>query len=64
MGEEKGRALGMPVDKFIDEAYKGLVSGNDQIIIGAVGPADVFNEIVDKRREAFDNLTKMMRSHF
>lgn len=64
MGKEKGRSIGMPVDKFIDEAYTGLVSGNDQIIIGAIGPADVFNDIVDKRREAFDNLTKIMRSNF
>jgi len=46
------------------QAYKGLLSGSDQIVIGVVGPADVFSDIVDKRRDAFDNLTKMMRSHF
>jgi hypothetical protein len=53
MGEDHGRQLGMPLGAFTDEAYKGLASGNDQIIIGAVGPADTFNEIIDKRRTAF-----------
>lgn len=52
----------MPVDQFTDEAHKGLLDGKDQIIIGAIGPADTFNEIVDKRREAFENLAKLMRS--
>ena len=60
MGEQ-GRQLGMPVDAFTDEAYKGLASGSDQVVIGSIGPADTFNEIVDKRRTAFENLSKMMR---
>ena len=60
MGEQ-GRQLGMPVDAFIEEAYKGLASGSDQVVIGSIGPADTFNEIVDKRRIAFENLSKMMR---
>ena len=60
MGEQ-GRQLGMPVDAFTDEAYKALASGSDQVVIGSIGPADTFNEIVDKRRTAFENLSKMMR---
>lgn len=63
MGEEQGRNLGMPVDKFTDTAYKGLVSGKDQIIIGTVGPEETFHEIVDKRRTAFENLAKIIRLH-
>ena len=61
MGEEKGRQLGMPLQVFTDAAYKGIESGKDQIVIGAIGPANVFNEIVDKRRAAFQNLAKMIR---
>ena len=61
MGSETGRQLGMPVDKFTDAAYEGLASGKDQIVIGAIGPAETFNEIVDKRRLAFENLSKLMR---
>lgn len=63
MGKEKGRAMGMPVDKFVDETYNGLVSGRDQIVIGAIGPVDTFNEIIDKRRTAFENLAKAMRGN-
>lgn len=61
MGEEAGRKLGMPLDVFTEEAYKGLVSGNDQIVIGSVGPADTFNEIIDKRRAAFTSLAKILK---
>ena len=61
MDHGTGRQLGMPVHAFVDEAYKGLVSGSDQVVIGSIGPADTFNEIIDKRRNAFQNLAKMMR---
>lgn len=61
MGPGTGRELGMPVGAYVDETYKGLVSGSDQIVVGSIGPADTFNEIVDKRRNAFENLAKMMR---
>ena len=30
-----------------EEAYKELAAGNDQIVIGGVGPAETFNEIID-----------------
>ena len=62
MGEEKGRAFGMPLGQFTDLAYRGFVEGKDQIIIGAIGPEDVFNDIVDKRRAAAEHLTQVMRS--
>ena len=58
MGSEAGRKLGMPLDQFTNQAYDGLISGSDQIVIGGIGPN--FQEIVDKRRGAFDLLTKMM----
>lgn len=48
MGEEAGRRLGMPLNAFTEEAYKELAAGNDQIVIGSVGPAETFNEIIDK----------------
>lgn len=61
MPGESGRQLGMPIKAFTDQAYEGLASGKDQVIIGAIGPADTFHEIVDKKRNAFENLSKMMR---
>ena len=51
----------MPLGAFTNEAYKGLASGSDQVIVGSIGPSDTFNEIVDKRNTAFQNLAKMMR---
>ncbi|KAL1962132.1 hypothetical protein VTN77DRAFT_536 [Rasamsonia byssochlamydoides] len=61
MGEAAGRSLGMPLNDFIDIAYRRLVGGEDQIVVGAVGPTETFHEIIDKRRTAFTNLAKAMR---
>ena len=61
MDHNTGRKMGMPVDEFTDKAYKGLAAGKDQIVIGTIGPAETFNEIIDKRRTTFENLSKMMR---
>ncbi|KAL4945677.1 hypothetical protein BDV06DRAFT_219070 [Aspergillus oleicola] len=61
MGTQKGRNLGMPVDEFTDKAFEGLLEGKDQIVIGAIGEPGVFNGIVDKRREVFGGLARVMR---
>ncbi|KAJ5705670.1 hypothetical protein N7455_004845 [Penicillium solitum] len=61
MGEDAGRQLGMPLDAFTQQVYQGLAEGKDQIVIGSIGPVDTFNGIVDNRRTAFENLSKMMR---
>lgn len=59
----EGRKMGMPVDDFTDAAYQGLVSGSDQIVIGAIGGATRFNSIIDERRAVFEGLAKIMQSH-
>jgi hypothetical protein len=53
----------MPVDQFTEEAFNRLAAGEDQIVIGSVGrmPKDAFDKIVDKRKDAFEDLAKMMR---
>jgi hypothetical protein len=55
--------MGMPVEEFIDIAYKGLVSGSDQIVIGDIGGAARFNSIIDERRAVFEGLAKILQSH-
>ncbi|KAL7658333.1 hypothetical protein ACMYSQ_004464 [Aspergillus niger] len=60
MGEE-GRKVGMPLKEFTDEAFQGLLDGKDQIVVGSLGPAEVFLDIVNKRRAATTQLAKMMR---
>jgi short-subunit dehydrogenase involved in D-alanine esterification of teichoic acids len=67
MGEEVGRNLGMPLNVFTEEAFQGLSSGSDQIIIGTLGPgagiisSDEFKTLFDKRRSTFTSLAKVMR---
>ena len=61
MGEEAGRRFGMPLNAFTKEAYKELAAGNDEIVIGSIGPSETFNEIVNKRRSVFNALAKLMR---
>jgi hypothetical protein len=64
MGLEVGRNLGMPLDKFTENAYQGLVSGEDTITVGALmmpGAKEVIAEIVEKRRTMFNQLAKLIR---
>lgn len=56
--------MGMPLGQFCDLAYDGLAKGQDQVIIGSIGPPDDFMDVVNKRRGAFDFLAKMIRSHY
>ena len=63
MGSEKGRQFGMPLPAFVEEVWKGLTLGNDEVYLGAPTGSSVeaFNDLVEKRRPAFENLTKVMR---
>ncbi|KAL9583098.1 MAG: hypothetical protein Q9203_005219, partial [Teloschistes exilis] len=58
MGEEKGRSMGMPVDIFVDQTFKGLEAGKDQVPVGTIlGTSEEdLGEIVDKRRAAAERL--------
>lgn len=51
----------MPLDQFTELAYSGLISGEDEIVIGSVGPAVAFNGIIKERRKAFQGLAKLLR---
>jgi hypothetical protein len=65
MGDH-GRKIGMPLDEFSDKAYELLMTGKDQIIVGTVGPAgaggtaEMFLEVIEKRRNIFEWLSKIM----
>ena len=54
--------MGMPVNEYVNQTYKGLEAGQDQILVGAIGPPETFHDIVDKRRSTFHNLAMMMRN--
>ena len=63
MGEEKGRAFGMPVDQFTDEAVAELATGKQEILIGT-GPApkEDFDSTVAKRTKWAEELAAKMRA--
>ena len=65
MGEEAGRNLGMPIDRFTDLALAGLREGKDQVVIGALWgePDGTLDDIINKRRTAFEGLAATMRKH-
>ena len=58
-----GSKLGMPIGPFTDQAYQALASGKDQIVIGTIAgvPVEQFNDMIDKRRTAFEGLAQILR---
>ncbi|KAI9713950.1 MAG: hypothetical protein M1820_000680 [Bogoriella megaspora] len=64
LGEERGRAMGMPVDQFTDEAYIALAAGREHIIVGTLAGTskEAFDEISAQRDRVFDRVTKILRS--
>lgn len=68
MGDH-GRKIGMPLEEFSNKTYELLETGQDQIIIGTVGPpstggqAEMYREVVEKRRSVFEWLSKIMLAY-
>lgn len=62
----RGRTMGMPVDKFVDAAYEGLLAGKALVAIGTVGPPGMvseayFSKMIQEREAVFEQLTRAMR---
>jgi len=55
---KNGRQIGMPLDRFTEEAYKGLAAGKEQIPVGDA--KDWFESFEPKRQEAFHGAVKAM----
>ncbi len=60
---EAGAKLGMPVDEFAEQAYTALARGEEEVVIGSVGPKEQFDAILKNRRGAFGWLSGMMRKN-
>ncbi|TKA69082.1 hypothetical protein B0A49_06622 [Cryomyces minteri] len=62
---KNGGQIGMPLDEFTDETYKGLLEGKDQVPVGMSKGA--FEGFEVKRQEMFKHMTegmkKMMAQH-
>lgn len=57
-----GRQIGMPLREFVDAVFEQLNVGSDQVVLGAPGAVDTFNEIIEKRRAMTENLAARMRT--
>ncbi|EHK39566.1 hypothetical protein TRIATDRAFT_48566 [Trichoderma atroviride IMI 206040] len=66
MGVERGRAVGMPLAEFTEQAYAALASGKEEIIIGNLhgAAAEDVQIFLEKRKLMFDNLSNAMALHF
>jgi hypothetical protein len=64
MGAKKGRAMGMPVEVFVEKTWPQIVSGTDHIIVGAIGSEESFLGAVQQRREEFEVLAGHLLTHF
>lgn len=53
-----GSAFGMPLPEFMDEAWRGLLDGKEQIPIGMAGKAYETFEL--RRQEMFQGLVKIL----
>jgi len=45
--------MGMPLDEFTDEAYRSLIEGLDQILVGM--SKKIFDTFETKRQEIFNS---------
>ena len=62
MGPERGRAMGMPVDEFVEKTWEQLAAGSDHVIVGSMD--DAFTAMVKQRRDRFEGLSNLMLGHF
>lgn len=62
----RGRAFGMPVNEFADQAFNALVNGDEQVSIGHIMATDpeTFKSLVMVRKTIFDKLSDLIMSQF
>ena len=65
LGKERGRALGMPLKDFTEEAFEGLCkegTGNEQVPVQAVKTLMGFNSWEQERQATMHKMMEMMKS--
>jgi short-subunit dehydrogenase involved in D-alanine esterification of teichoic acids len=53
-----GHLIGMPLQEFVDEVWRRIVEGEDQIPIGSA--KDIFNAFENKRQELYHDMTELL----
>ena len=62
----QGRYIGMSIDEFTDEVFKGLADGLEQIPVGVIGgaEADVYKNFLGTRNALFKGLNDLIMAYF
>jgi hypothetical protein len=58
--------MGMPVEEFVEEAYSGLVKGDENVDVGLPGPTskEDYHALVVTRQKIFNSLSDVLMAHF
>lgn len=56
---ENGRQMGMPLDQFTEDAYRGLAAGKEEVAVEKA--LDWYNQFEPKRQELFHKLVKVIK---
>lgn len=59
---ENGRSIGMPLDEFVEETWKGLSEGKEQIPVGMAANGYKEDGFETKRQQAFQGMVKAIKS--
>ena len=62
MGVEKGRQLGMPLEEFTDQAWAGLINGDDEVFVWCIPPKERLFSIAHQRRAASEALGQQLKN--
>lgn len=57
-----GRNIGMPLDEFVDETWKGLSAGKEQIPVGMAAMGYKEDGFETKRQQAFQGMAQRMKA--
>jgi hypothetical protein len=60
MGIERGRAIGMPLAEFVEQAWSQLAAGSEQVTVGA---DEDYMKLMDHRRNRFEAMSDMFEKH-
>ncbi|KAK3308582.1 uncharacterized protein B0T15DRAFT_111509 [Chaetomium strumarium] len=61
MGTERGRAVGMPLAAFVEQAWSQLAAGSEQVTVAA---DEDYLKLLDHRRTRFEAMSDLMEKHF
>ena len=59
---KNGRSVGMPLDEFTEEAYKGLAAGKEEVAVEKA--EEWYHAFEPQRQELFHKLVALMKKSY